>query len=243
LAELHLAGAGGTRDAPRAVELLKEASEAGDGFAKTQLALIYLEGRDVFKDSRKAEQLLQDAAGSGHVAASLQLGHLYAGHYDPARAQPDDALGHYLVAAQAGNAIAQHLVASQLLSRNDPAAAKEGVQWLHRAARSGFPPALFQMGVLFCQGQVVAKDLAEGVRWYERAAQQGHALALYNLGVMAMKGLGVEADVEKGKEMIKRAEAQGALGAAKAPDADKPEPGRTPPEKNRPTLGVVKTAG
>ncbi|MCW2275735.1 hypothetical protein GJ654_12970 [Rhodoblastus acidophilus] len=240
LAELHLAGAGGTRDAPRAVELLKEASDAGDGHAKTQLAMIYLEGRDVFKDSRKAEQLLQDAAGSGYVAASLQLGHLYAGHYDPARAQPEDALGHYLVAAQAGNAIAQHLVANQLLSRNDPEAAKEGVRWLHRAADAGFPPAMFQMGVIFCQGQVVEKNLSEGVRWYERAAQQGHTVALYNLGVMVAKGLGVEADVEKGAEMMRRAEAEGAL--AKPAAADKPGPAEAP-VKGRPALGVVSSLG
>lgn len=243
LAELHLAGAGGTRDAPRAVALLKEASEAGDGQAKTQLAMIYLEGRDVFKDSRKAEQLLQDAADSGYVAASLHLGHLYAGHYDPARAQPEDALSHYLVAAQAGNAIAQHLVANQLLSRNDPEVAHEAVLWLRRAAEAGFPPALFQMGVIFCQGQLLEKDLTEGVRWYERAAQQGHALALYNLGVMVAKGMGVEADVEKGMEMMKRAEAEGALGAAK-PATEKPAdtPGDQP-AKGRPALGVVSSRG
>ena len=96
------------------------------------------------------------------------------------------------------------------------------------------PP--LQMGVIFCQGQVVEKDLGEGVRWYERAAQQGHAIALYNLGVMVMKVLGVEANVEKGMEMMKRAEAEGALGAAKAPVTDKPEPGKTPPQKGRPTL-------
>ena len=62
----------------------------------------------------------------------------------------------------------------------------------------------FQLGVSYCTGRGVEKDLGEAARWYEAAAASGHALAQHNLGIMLTKGMGVEQDVDRGAELVRR---------------------------------------
>ena len=149
---------------------------------------------------------------------SLQLGHLYAGHYDPARLQPDNSLSAYLIAAKAGNSVAQ-AYRSPIgcgFAREDAAAAQEGRSPGCAARRTpALPRRSSRWPVLAVPGAVGWKRISpRPFAGDDKAAQQGHALSLYNLGVMVLKGLGIEANPEKGMELIKRAEAEG-VGAGK----------------------------
>ena len=53
---------------------------------------------------------------------------------------------------------------------------------------------LYNLGVMYANGEGVPEDDAEAVRWYRLAAEQGHASAQFNLGLMYDTGEGVLKD-------------------------------------------------
>ena len=65
---------------------------------------------------------------------------------------------------------------------------------LRGRAEKGDARAQFNLGLMYQNGQGVAKDEVEAVKWYRKAADQGNAFAQNNLGVMYANGLGVEED-------------------------------------------------
>jgi len=58
------------------------------------------------------------------------------------------------------------------------------VVWNRIAAEQGYPDAQYNLGVMYENGQGIAKDEAQAVAWYRKAAEQGFAPAQFNLGVM-----------------------------------------------------------
>jgi TPR repeat protein len=204
IAELYLSGDVGPKDYELAQQWLNKAIARGDNQAKTRLALLYLETTDGRRDVDRAEGLLLDAASQGHAIAAAQLGQLYSGAYNVAPRR-QDAIRWYRQAAESGHIGAVFTLASALLESGDPKQDSEAAEWLARAGAEGHAPSQFQLGVLYCTGKGVEKDLAKAVGWYENAARNGHALAKHNLGVMLINGMGVAADPERGSRLVKEA--------------------------------------
>ena len=71
----------------------------------------------------------------------------------------------------------------------------EAVRWYRMAAEQGDATALYNLGVMYTNGEGVLADAAEAVRWYRMAAREGHVTAQYNLGVSYARGIGVLADL------------------------------------------------
>ncbi len=92
-------------------------------------------------------------------------------------------------------------LAQQLIRKALPA--------VQSAATSGVAWAQADLGSLYEDGLVVAKNDVEAVRWYRLAAQQGYAGAQTNLGVMYANGTGVEQDIDEAIRWLQRAAAQG----------------------------------
>ena len=61
-------------------------------------------------------------------------------------------------------------------------------------AERGNPVAQFTLGLMYREGQGVAKDVKAAVEWLRKAAEQGHAQAQENLGLSYAKGQGIERD-------------------------------------------------
>jgi transposase InsO family protein len=74
------------------------------------------------------------------------------------------------------------------------------VKWLRRAAEQRHAGAQFVFGVLYREGEGVAKDDNEALKWFRKAAEQGEAEAQYELGVKHDNGQGV---VQDHKEAIR----------------------------------------
>ena len=60
------------------------------------------------------------------------------------------------------------------------------VHWYRRGAEQGDADAQFNLGVMYAEGEGVARDDAEARRWYRKAAEQGHADAQHNLRVWGL---------------------------------------------------------
>ena len=84
------------------------------------------------------------------------------------------------------------------------------------AAAQGHSGAQVKLGLMFENGQGVAKDDAEAVRLYRLAAAQGNASAQYNLGLMFEDGEGVAKDDAEAVRLYRLAAAQGHAKAAAA---------------------------
>lgn len=60
----------------------------------------------------------------------------------------------------------------------------EGSGDIQRIAESGNTDAQNDLGVLYYNGEGVAKDLAKAAEWYRKAAEKKHVRAQYNLGIL-----------------------------------------------------------
>ncbi len=69
------------------------------------------------------------------------------------------------------------------------------------------------IGSLYEDGLVLARDYAEAIYWYRSAAEQGYPGAQTNLGVMYARGLGVTSSRKTAVEWFQRAAKQGDIAA------------------------------
>lgn len=81
-------------------------------------------------------------------------------------------------AADAGNAPAQVRLAQVLGSAGFH---EEAVTYYRRAAEQGHAPGEFGLGVMYREGEGVAKDERQAQAWFERAAKRGHKPAVVEL--------------------------------------------------------------
>jgi uncharacterized protein len=80
---------------------------------------------------------------------------------------------------------------------------------LKTKANQGDTNAQFQLGVVYDQGQGVAKNQSEAAAWYRRAAEQGHAPAQNSLGSMHQYGEGAPQDNAEAVRWYQKAADQG----------------------------------
>jgi len=62
------------------------------------------------------------------------------------------------------------------------------------AAEQGHFLAQYNLGIMYLEGQGVARSYGAAVRWFSRASQAGFAPAVVNLGLLFERGLGVPMD-------------------------------------------------
>ena len=75
---------------------------------------------------------------------------------------------------------------------------------------------MFNLGLLYANGQGVTQDYAKAREWFEKAAAEGDADAMNNLGILYHNGQGVPQDDAKAREWYERAAAKGDASAKKA---------------------------
>ncbi|MFN9390183.1 MAG: tetratricopeptide repeat protein [Betaproteobacteria bacterium] len=103
---------------------------------------------------------------------------------------------------------------SKLMDRSDPKAAtnigwlyargqggvqqdfKEAMLWWKHAARSGYTPAMNNVGLLYANGHGVSRDYEEAFKWWMRAAERGNAWAMNAVGDLYENGHGVPQSYE-----------------------------------------------
>lgn len=135
LGVIHAYGQGGIQqDLAKAVAWYRKAAELGHANAQHNLGLLYVKGEGVPQDYTQAFQLFIFAAGQGHVKAQVSLGNSYL-HIK----KYHDALKWYKIAAEQGQAIAQHNLGVMLTKVQ--AIGKDYVQaykWLTLSTNQGF---------------------------------------------------------------------------------------------------------
>jgi TPR repeat protein len=90
----------------------------------------------------------------------------------------------------------------------------EAVQMYERAAEGGSSMAMYQLGLLYHNGEKVPQDYERARRWYEGAVENGglgelERNCVHNLGLLLDQGLGGPRDTERASKLFLRAMAAG----------------------------------
>ena len=92
------------------------------------------------------------------------------------------------------------------------------VQLYHEKAQRGDANAMYQLGVLYLNGNGTIQDFEEAAKWFNSAADRNHTLAQYELGKMYRAGFGVDIDLKKSYMWLNLSAAAGSERAALARD-------------------------
>lgn len=140
-------------------------------------------------------QPLEDKADAGNPEAETLLGLAY---HAGILLKKDDALAEALLHKAADqNFMAANeslgIFAETGVGRSAPDPA-EAIEWYKKAVQLGSLDAATNIGLMYADGNGVAKDPAQALLWFRQAANGGDSIAQYNLALMYMHGAGVVQD-------------------------------------------------
>ena len=90
-----------------------------------------------------------------------------------------------------------------------PACSQDPKAELRQRAEQGDTEAQYDLGLMYANGEGVARDDEQAVRWFRLAAEQGDADAQFNLSFMYLNGEGVPQDYEEAIRWFRAAAEQG----------------------------------
>ncbi len=139
---------------------LEQLAQGGNAEAAYHAGMAYLRGiNGVGKDPAKAFEYFKKSAEGGDPLGSYQLGSFYDGDGGGVvAADPELALKHKLVAAQAGYSLAQHDVAKLYYERDQ---ADEAVKWLTASAKQGYKESLQALASLYSGEGKLPKNMGK----------------------------------------------------------------------------------
>lgn len=108
--------------------------------------------------------------------------------------------------AKVGDAEAQSNLGVMLASNGDY---NQAAYWYKQAALAGVSTAMYNLGVLYFNGQGVPQDYATAHRWFDSAARRGNAYAQLQLGLMSLTGQGMPKDPNQEFYWYQKAAEQG----------------------------------
>ncbi|HSI39501.1 MAG TPA: tetratricopeptide repeat protein [Xanthobacteraceae bacterium] len=161
-----------------ALELARPQAEAGNAAAMTLMGEIYAQGNGVPQDLASAQKWYEAAAKLGDADAMFALGSLKM----PQRTKPgDDKPADTLADKQAAVAL------------------------FRQAAAKGNVAAAYNLGMLYLEGDVVAREPSVAADWFRKAAELDQEDALYALASLYADGNGVTKDAGERARLLQRA--------------------------------------
>ena len=149
-------------------------------FVELVLLLAYAHSEGMFDDflmRREENAALEALEFDDDVTEALAKGYAFY-HGLGVYRDLSSSFAHYLKAARAGSAPAQHQVGKMFLNGEGVARDREwGLSWLRKSAAQGHVGARLALGALYAEGEGTPEDRKEAVSWLHDAARQGNAEA------------------------------------------------------------------
>jgi TPR repeat protein len=187
-------------------EFLHRAAESCHPGALEKLARIYHFGVGVEVDRMKALKLYVDAADKGSGLAMKALGKAFmtgelgVTDIDRSKDYYSKAFSRlYEMAVEYDDCECQFELANCYLdAEGTDYDSNEAIRWYEKAGDSGYAPAINALGICYCRGMAVHKNLVEGYRLQLKAAQMNCRIAQWNTAYNYLNGCGVDVNVEEG---------------------------------------------
>lgn len=156
---------------PHLAERLSVLARAGNAEASYHLGMLYNNGAGVAQDNERALALFRASADGGDPLGAYKLGCYYAGQFGVIEPDEDQALRYKLVAAEAGYSLAQLDVAILYYVRGSHA---EALRWFEAAGRQGEAQALYNLSVMYRDGQGAAPSRGRSYAFFRLAHLASH---------------------------------------------------------------------
>jgi TPR repeat protein len=173
------------KDNARAQRFTRQAAKGGDAACMYALGMAQLNGNGTPKNPTEAATWIGKAAKAGLLSARYQEAKLHLSGIGVKR-DVAKARAMFLHLARQGVPGAMFYAAA-LVGRSNP---QQTMALTRKAAASGHPTSMYQMGMFYQTGVNVAKDEPEARRWYTRAARAGEPEAMVWLAFMFEHGTG-----------------------------------------------------
>ncbi|MDH5326366.1 MAG: hypothetical protein OEZ68_11505 [Gammaproteobacteria bacterium] len=177
---------------------LLEKAKSGDVDAQYASGMSYLSGEHGSKNPLNSVQWFRKAAEQNHAGAQYKLGLLYRDGTGVAQSD-SEAIKWLRLASSWGVAQARKdletLLRKQLIADANTFAGGPLAK----------PEAQFTLGMMYVNGDGVAKDPSAAAQWLHKAAEQDHTEAQFQLGQLYNSGSGVEADKQAAKMWLAKA--------------------------------------
>lgn len=167
---------------PRLADRLSALARGGNAEASYHLGMLYNNGAGVAQDNERALALFRASAEGGDPLGAYKLGCYYAGQFGVIEPDEDQALRYKLVAAEAGYSLAQLDVAILYYLRGSYG---EALRWFEAAGRQGEPQALYNLSVMYRDGQGAAPSRARSYAFFRLS----HLAARGVIGTAAQRTL------------------------------------------------------
>ena len=211
LASLYYRGQGVEQDYRQARNLYQCSAEQENPYASYELAKMYRDGIGTEPDRQQADTYFAWAF-RGFLALEkkshddklqYRLGQmLYTG--TGTKKEETKAVEFWQKAARLGNANAQYALASHWL-KTGTGDLQQALEWIQKAAEGENTAAMYSLGKLYLEGEVVPPDLKHAIELFEKAALKGHDYAAYRLGHLYLSGEKIEKNVELAMEWLRQA--------------------------------------
>lgn len=161
-------------------------AENGDPMAQFILGDIYDRALTGQGDHEKGFYWTKKAADNGNIDAILNTAMNYAMGTGTA-VNLVQAKKYYQIGADKNDPKAQYLLGSTLIDEDD---ISNGLRYLKDAANNGNDLAQFQLGLIYCDGEIVKKDYQQCNDYWKESADQGNRDAQFNYAVNMHQGFG-----------------------------------------------------
>ncbi|MDO6712623.1 hypothetical protein Q4567_17955 [Aliiglaciecola sp. 2_MG-2023] len=187
------------KDRDKAFYWYQQAAEQGDPNALYNVALAYRFARGVSRDLSQAIEYFQKSMDAGFHLAGCRLGDLYADeveirNYDLATQFYKQVIDDPESNANEVASCAYGLAFIEIDHYQDIA---QGINRFKQAASLGDKDAMFELGIIYREGELVEKSISQSIEYYVQAVNHGSFRAAANLGYMYEHGESVAVDYEK----------------------------------------------
>jgi uncharacterized protein len=183
-------------------EGLAKLARQGNAEAQYHLGMMFNNGIGTSQDPKQAFEWFEKAARSGDPLGSYKVGCYFDGQFKgDVPVDPDKALHHKLVAAQAGYVLAQHDVGVAFLERNE---FERAVKWWEAAARQGYPVALQNLSFAYKEGKMVPADNVRAYAYFKigQLLAVGHMRPEAQSALDKVKTAMSALEVERAEQMV-----------------------------------------
>lgn len=190
-----------------ALKLLIPEAESGMGRAMWILYMIYTDGGcGLETDSVKAKEWCLKGKQTGDPLVTLYSGLFCCENEDEKKEVCREAKPKVRELAEAGDALAQHVLAISYINETDePRDYEKAVEYFQKSSDGGYWRSDNSLGLRYQKGQGVEQSDVKAFEYYKKSADAGYVHALHRLGQMYENGQGVEEDNEKAEEYYQKA--------------------------------------
>ena len=166
------------------------AAEQGHMEAQFWLGKMYEEGKGVSASKKHANKWYAIAAEQGHAAAQYKLADYYLteGIFEILGVDVDSETVDDEIAALSAS------MSEEEIENATKPVTENGLKWLMLSAEQGFTDAMYDLGKIYDEGEIVPQDINKAKELYTQVIEKGNKKAILNLAALNFRTLAIEAD-------------------------------------------------